>query len=121
MYVSILNKELVSCTLFCFEVYSNTLFVLHTLYLTILNKTGNDKNKIYLLQVKLYEDFAKSRAKKRVEETMGDEELCEGVVGMELKKKDGKERVDTSQTHIFQVVIASVHIMNYTNSGLEFH
>lgn len=50
------------------------------------------------LQVQLYEDFARSRAKKQVEEVVGEE------IEMVEQPKEEKKPADSNQTHIFQAL-----------------
>ena len=52
-----------------------------------------------LHQVQLYEDFARSRAKKQVEEVVGEE------IEMVEQPKEEKKPADSNQTHIFQVML----------------
>ena len=61
---------------------------------------------VYMLQVQLYEDFARSKAKKEVEMTLsedgaGEEETGEGEREMEKK-------AEVPATHIFQVLNVNV-------------
>ena len=50
--------------------------------------------------MRLYEDFARSRAKQKVDDSVGERE--EDVMEEEKSRQTGS-KVDTSQTHIFQV------------------
>ena len=57
------------------------------------------------MQVQLYEDFAKSRVKKQVEEVITGEDEDKNDVAMTMEDAEAaitKKKKDASQTHIFQ-------------------
>ena len=55
----------------------------------------------YLVQTQLYEDFAKSRAKQGVEDSV-----------TLLESSDSKERKSAGATHVFQVCIKTLYFFS---------
>ena len=54
----------------------------------------------------MYEDFAQSRARQNVEEVISEEDNKEMVIEeKEVAVPEKKRKVDSSQTHIFQVTL----------------